>query len=274
MQVPDLIRLVGGNEDVTYRHLQQLYHLDLISRMAVPAQTNGEFVYFLDNSAGLRELAQRMGARLGALDFDQIRLNRAKYGDGNTQDGGGTALFLQHEVMVSHFHATLESEAAKSNGRVVLEQLKQGPELWDRVSVAPSRATPTGVLPHRPDAYFTLLFPAALEGQQRSNFFYEADRGTCNCTRFKAKLTAYLSFFLDGQYARKYQARKVRAVLVETTSPGWLTQLRQTAGALAQEQPLAGPLFWFSTSGLIREKGIFSSHWQSAADERERSVLD
>jgi hypothetical protein len=162
----------------------------------------------------------------------------------------------------------------QSNGRVILEQWKQGPELWDRVRVAPSRAVPTGVLPHRPDAYFTLQFLAALEGQQRSNFFYEADRGTCNCTRFKAKLTAYLSFFLDGQYARKYHARKVRAVLVETTSAHWLAQLRETAESLANEQPLAGPLFWFTTSGLIREKGIFSPHWQSAADERERSVWD
>ena len=40
----DLIRLIGGNEDVTYRHLQQLYHQDLISRMALPKNGGyGEF---------------------------------------------------------------------------------------------------------------------------------------------------------------------------------------------------------------------------------------
>ena len=271
----DLIRLVGGNEDVTYRHLQQLYHLDLIGRMAVPHETNGEFVYFLDNPTGLRELVQRTGTWLGALDFTLIRLNRAKYGSGKLPENGsgGTALFLKHELMISRFRAALEMEAARSGGRVVLEEWRQGPELWDTVR-APRLAGARGTLPHRPDAYFTLRFPTSPEGQQRSHFFYEADRATSNCTRFRMKMAAYLSFFLQGDYARKYHARKVRAVLVETTSANWLAQLRRTSGDLTQEQPLAGPLFWFTTAGLVREKSPFSPLWVCAGDERERSVLD
>src|ERR1039458_9671306 len=42
-----IIRLVGGNEDVTHRHLQQLFHRGLISRLKIPsAPANSEFVYF------------------------------------------------------------------------------------------------------------------------------------------------------------------------------------------------------------------------------------
>src|SRR5450755_251618 len=53
-----IIRLVGGNEDVTHRHLQQLFHRGLISRLKIPsAPGNSEFVYFLENATRLRELA-------------------------------------------------------------------------------------------------------------------------------------------------------------------------------------------------------------------------
>src|ERR1035441_6527856 len=45
-----LLRIVGGNEDVTHRHLQHLYHAGVISRFTIPNTTHrGEFIYFLDN---------------------------------------------------------------------------------------------------------------------------------------------------------------------------------------------------------------------------------
>jgi hypothetical protein len=269
-----VIRLVGGNEDVTHRHLQQLFHLGLISRLKIPsAPANSEFIYFLENAALLRNVAHDARINAECLNFEEIRLNRDKYGGEHTTNGRqrtGQMLFIEHELMISDFHAALESETSLSKGRVGLDVWQQGNKTWATVPAKRDSAA----LPHRPDAYFMLNFPIAPDGQQHSHFFYEADRNTTSRTRFKLKLVAYVQFFLQGLYAEKYGARKVRAVLTETTSGARMKLLKETAAELAEREPLAAPLFWFTTSGLVREKGIFSALWECTADSRLRSLLD
>ena len=269
-----IVRLVGGNEDVTHRHLQQLFHRGLISRLKIPsAPENSEFVYFLENTTRLRELAHDARINAECLNFEEIRLNRDKYGGEHTTNGRqrtGQMLFIEHELMISDFHAALESETSLSEGRVSLDVWQQGNKTWATVPAKRDSAA----LPHRPDAYYVLKFPNAPDGQQHSHFFYEADRNTTSRTRFRLKLLAYVEFFLQGLYAEKYGARKVRAVLTETTDSARMEQLKETASELAQKVPLAAALFWFTTSGLVREKGIFSALWECTADSRPRSLLD
>jgi hypothetical protein len=73
-----LVVVVGGNEDVTYRHLQQLYHQGLVSRFTLPRSGNrGEFIYFLENTAALREIAHRIAPE--EIDWAQIKGNHEKY---------------------------------------------------------------------------------------------------------------------------------------------------------------------------------------------------
>jgi len=142
--------------------------------------------------------------------------------------------------MISAFHANLET-AARSNAATEIDRWVQGPPLWSSVSDGRKR-----FLPHRPDAFFTLRFPNAPEGQQLSNFFYEADRNTCNLTRIRQKLEAHLLFFMQGKHTERYGVRKVRAVLIETTSGQRAEQMRATAKELALAVPLANHLFWFT----------------------------
>jgi hypothetical protein len=269
-----IIRLVGGNEDVTHRHFQQLFHRGFISRLKIPsAPGNSEFVYFLENAALLRDLAHDNRINPEHLDFEEIRLNREKYGGERAtswKPRTGQMLFIEHELMISDFHAALESEISLSEARVSLDVWQQSNKIWSTVPATRDSAA----LPHRPDAYFVLKFPNAPYGQQRSNFFYEADRNTTSRTRFKMKLLAYVQFFLQGLYAEKYGARKVRAVLTETTSSARMEQLQETACEVAEKIPLAAALFWFATSGLIREKGIFCALWSCNADASPRSLLD
>ena len=57
-----LVRLVGGNEDVTHRHLRRLWEWQLINRFAFPGiRTHSEFFYYLDNRQALELLAERRG---------------------------------------------------------------------------------------------------------------------------------------------------------------------------------------------------------------------
>jgi hypothetical protein len=230
-------------------------------------------VYFLENTSLLRNVAHDARINAEYLDFAEIRLNRDKYGSegaANGRQSTGQMLFIEHELMISDFHAALELETSLSEGRVGLDGWQQGNKTWDIVPATRDSAA----LPHRPDAYFVLKFSNAPDGQQHSHFFYEADRNTTSGTRFKLKLVAYVQFFLQGLYAEKHGTRKVRAVLTETTSRARMNLLKETAAELAEREPLAAPLFWFTTSGLIRQKGISSALWSCAADERERSLLD
>jgi len=264
----DVVRLVGGNEDVTHRHLQQLYHRDLVNRFTLPAPRTGEFIYFLDNAAGLRKLADASSLQGDLLDWDGIKTNREKYGENATRSVG-RFLFIEHELMISSFHADLET-SAQADGGVEIKRWVQGAAIWNNVRVAPKRT-----LPHRPDALFTLYFPNAPEGQQNANFLYEADRETSSLTRMREKLEAHVQFFMQGKHIEAYGFRKLRAVLVETLTDGRAGQLRELASDLATQLPLARMLFWFSSIPSVGSApSIHTRRWSCAADDRLRSLMD
>src|ERR1700722_15611670 len=72
-----LVKLAGGNEDVTHRHLQSLYHLGIVSRLTIPRVGHrGEFIYFLENAPVLRALIPRLGVE---LDWGHISSNAERY---------------------------------------------------------------------------------------------------------------------------------------------------------------------------------------------------
>src|SRR5271167_110636 len=55
----ELVRLVGGHEDVTQRRLRMLWERGVINRFAFPGiRTHSEFVYYLDNRKALELLAE------------------------------------------------------------------------------------------------------------------------------------------------------------------------------------------------------------------------
>jgi hypothetical protein len=264
----DIVRLVGGNEDVTHRHLQQLYHRDLINRFTLPAPRTGEFIYFLDNAAGLRQLADASSLQGDLLDREGIRTNREKYGENATRSVG-RFLFIEHELMISRFHANLET-SARADGGVEIKRWLQDASLWNNVRVAPKRT-----LPHRPDALFTLYFPNAPEGQKHANFLYEADRETSSLIRIREKLEAHVQFFLQGKHIEAYGFRKLRGILVETLSEDRSLQLRGLATDLAAQLPLARMLFWFScTTPTDSAQSIHARRWSCASDDRLRSLVD
>ncbi len=272
LSTSSMVKLAGGNEDVTHRHLQSLYHHGIVSRLTIPRLGNrGEFIYFLENAAALREIAPRLDME---LDWELVRTNRERYSveSLSDSDGVGRFMFLRHELMISDFRASLEIACRASSGRVELARFQQGPSLWGSVKVSP-RLT----LPFRPDALLTLRFPNAPEGQQHANFFYEADRNTTSLQRFKQKLEAYLHYLKQGLQVQAFDIRKVRAVLVETITEERAEQCRAVAAELAAKEPLAGMLFWFATARqrIAGTEDIpFHPHWRSRSDGVQRSVLD
>ena len=74
-----IVRLVGGNEDVSHRRLRRLWECGLVNRWAFPGfRTHSEFYYYLDNRAPLDLLADRR--HLGRI-LDNYLQNAFKYGE-------------------------------------------------------------------------------------------------------------------------------------------------------------------------------------------------
>jgi hypothetical protein len=104
-------------------------------------------------------------------------------------------------------------------------------------------------LPHRPDAFFTLLIHQEGSDPRRSSFFYEADRKTTNTTRFIKKLRAHFYYIIRQRlHNEHYGTSRIRAVLTETLDKNWAENLREAARHQLVSGNTPSPLFWFTAS--------------------------
>ncbi len=204
-----LTRLVGGNEDVTFRRLRILWEKGLVNRWAFPGiRTHSEFHYYLDNREALDLLVAhcRLNETLPQM-LEEIRYNREKDYAAAALRGQHMQLgFLQHSLMISRMHFMLEMAGRQSNGQVVLEGWRQGAELrGPKVNVPEIKSrrieggsnyvweeqSKTQKFPVEPDALFSLRFLARSTEPQVSHFCYEADRGSMPMSDMRTKLRAY-----------------------------------------------------------------------------------
>lgn len=303
-----IVRLTGGNPRITQRHLQALYHKELINRFAFPRVGNpGEFNYYLDRTQAL-DLLVEAGANQDTLDWDLVRRNFAKDYSAinlgtNIDDLQGRLMHLQHELMISRFHAMLELACRASAGRVELHDFRQGSQLWNNVEVPIMKfrneqwieTDATETLPHRPDAFFTLRFPKEAGEGEYVHFFYEADRKHTSTKKHNRKLRAHFHYIVkQRRHEEAYGVKRIRAVLIETTDMYWADELREAAKHVTVSGKKPSSLFWFTTSELfcqpqeIEENGrkrmaplylikpnvIFKKVWASPAEDTLLSILE
>lgn len=270
-----LVRLVSGNEDVTHRHLQRLYHnrRRLINRFVFPSIfRSSEIYYYLDNVAALH-LLEEAGTSLGPDDYEEVQRNREKaYCDildpVLSAESQGRLLFLQHEAMLTRMHAILELAARASRGVVTLITWEQGAKLWsglhapkftphgfdEQGNQAWNEAEQTEWLPHRPDGFATLRIKSE-RGEYHNHFLYEADRKNTSTPKHNRKLRAHFHYLCkqkkhQADYAR-YGVTAIRAVLVETLDMPWGETLRQAAREPIVSGNKPSNLFWFTASELL-----------------------
>jgi hypothetical protein len=266
----ELVRLVGGNEDVTQRRLRRLWEAGLINRFAFPGfRTYSEFVYYLDNADTLDLLVRH--ERLPEVHqqmYDEVRLNREADYAGASVAGQHMKLgFLKHSLMISRLHFMLEMSIRSPENGIWLAAWRQGAELrGNKVKVPELKSSRiegtneyaweeldrTFRLPVEPDAMFSLRFPGR-QHDQLSHFCYEADRGSMPMADMLKKFRAYYHFIKRQQLHRKaFGVHPIRAVLVETTSEDRARKLME----LAEHPAVIGAgkrsaLFWFIISPLF-----------------------
>jgi len=262
----ELVRLVGGNEDVSRRHVRRLWEWQLINRFAFPGfRSHSEFIYYLDRKQSLELLIQHgRVAEIHPHMEHELRMNReANYAEAAARGQHMKLGFLQHSLMISRLHFMLEMLSRKTDGRVQLADWRQGSILRSSVSVP--RLTPTRTvgnqyrwheaddtqrLPVEPDAFFTLRLGAT---ENVAHFFYEADRGTMPSTDMLRKLRAYYHFIKRQQkHKDAYGIHPIRAVLFEAPDESRATQLMKLVHhPLVYGAASRSALFWFSISPLF-----------------------
>ncbi len=264
-----IVRLVTGDMRTTERHLQNLYHQELVNRFAFPSTFYPtEFGYYLDDKRALALLVNA-GHDAEKLDSEIIKRNREKRYSEITMSREmikmqGRLMHLHHEIMISRFHFMLEKACGKSGGKVELLGFYQGSSLWNKIEVAKMFYDQSGklieleeteTLPHRPDAFFALYFPDR-EGEDRAQyFFYEADRKNTSIKKFNKKLRAHFHYVVkQKKHVAEYGVKRIRAVLVESIKDSWMNELRLHARHPTVAGSKPSPLFWFTTSDLIFEQ--------------------
>src|ERR1700722_9562914 len=128
----ELVRLVGGNRNVTLRRLRLLWEWQLVNRFAFPGiRTHSEFIYYLDRQQTLDLLVEKW--RLGSVHKqmeEEIGLNRdADYAGAAVRGQHMKLGFLQHSLMISRMHFMLEMASRDSGGSFRLGSRRQGAEL-------------------------------------------------------------------------------------------------------------------------------------------------
>jgi hypothetical protein len=267
----ELIRLVGGNEDVTQRRLRRLWEAALINRFAFPGfRTYSEFIYYLDSAETLNLLVQH--ERLPEIHpqmQEEIRLNReADYARAAVSGQHMKLGFLKHSLMISRMHFMLEMSSRTPNSGVQIAAWRQGAELrGNKVKVPELRSRRiegsneyvweeldrTFRLPVEPDAMFSLRIAGRAPHDQPSHFCYEADRGSMPMADMLKKFRAYYHFIKRQQlHTKAFGVHPIRAVLIETTTESRARKLME----LAQHPAVIGTgkrtaLFWFIISPLF-----------------------
>lgn len=293
---PELVRLVGGNEDVTHRRLRGLWERGLVNRFAFPfPRPHSEFYYYLDNRQTLEALVNhRRMEMIHPQMEDELRMNREADYAGAAVAGQHMKLgFLKHALMISRLHFMLELAARTSSGEVALHQWRQGGELRGHKVEVPELISRriagsneyrweehdrrTFRTPVEPDAVFSLRFPRRPADYQLAHFCYEADRGTMPAADMLKKFRAYHHFIKRHQkHKEAFGVHPIRAVLVETTDElraRKLMELAEHPGVIGHGKRSA--LFWFTISE------IFNGASRGAATkpiaiylERPATVLD
>jgi hypothetical protein len=269
--------LTSCHPRTTDLQLRHLFDMGYLNRFPLPG-FGTEMVYYLDSKNTLALLEQKLGLAITDEDRAMVDRNRDNNYAALTQPAfrnqyAGRMQYIEHELGLSAFHFMLERACAKSDGTVILQTWIQGPSLNRSFAVEaedPMTLNPKQlqlwqqpinsdlpefeILPHRPDSFFTLHYPAAPADKPKFfHFLHEDDQETVtNRVMRRRKFRAHYHYVVKQEQHRKdYGVHPIRAVITLT-----LTEARAKAQAdiAATVSPNPSPLFWFAHREPLLEK--------------------
>jgi hypothetical protein len=223
---------------------------------------------------GAETVANRLGVPLSELGWDARREKPKDY------------LFLEHFLATGDFRISLTRACAHSEDVRLLGFLPE--HLVERTPKGAVRKYVRDViadvtdhrqkLTHAPDGVFALE-----RGGTAALFFLEVDRGTevlTNPSRGFLKIVRfYLSAIVSNSYQR-YQADfgatkpfNAFRVLVVTSSPERLANIRSICGRTPFEPAHAKRFLWLTTDDALRDDALLTRSWSSIDPTDTRDYL-
>jgi hypothetical protein len=132
-----------------------------------------------------------------------------------------TEIGIRHSLFVADIHARLL--ILTRTGPVKIALWQEGQVLHDSVPIRKGEPA----VPVRPDAYFVLQHTERPEGKNQFHYFLEADRSTMNHARMAVKIAAYLAYYEQRRYARKYPGMPTFVVATVTQTRSRADELQK-----------------------------------------------
>lgn len=229
LQPGDFQRLTGRNIISLRRRLRQLVEQEYIERLMLPVERDAPigsppdaYVYQLKPRGILK------AKEYGFAD-DDYRYTREK-----------SNLFLQHDVLLTKFHLTLELAARNAPLELTAWEQRRA-VLLDSADHGSER------LPVNPDALFGLKDREKPDGQNTAYFFLEIvrsreseySRGESN---FLRKMRAFAAYYANGAHTERYGMQNFRVITVTPTQQRAINLCEKL-----QDAGLASKRFWFTS---------------------------
>jgi hypothetical protein len=174
-------------------------------------------------------------------------------------------IFFDHMLMVIKVHAALH--LATRGGDIKLADWKHERELKDAVDAGGGEC-----LPVRPDGFFVLQDTLRPAGQNRANFFLEADRSTTTHARFQKKIKAYWYYFLQERHTKKHGIKTFRVMTITRTQE----RADELCEAAAKVLPYEARKFYYfapdTLFSLINPGPLLEDIFKTAHDPKSKQL--
>jgi hypothetical protein len=233
------------------RQLMQLYHHHYLERLFMPiAHFGSSPAFYILGKRGIEYLKEN-----GVMDFTGV------------PNKDLSDLFLHHTVALNNFRIAVTKACEKIGWTMLKWQTENEIKSdYDRVEIKDKRRHSRSI-PIVPDSYFVIDIP----NRGVSHFFIEVDRGKMQHDRFKTKVIGYVTYYKNGAYEQRYQAKGFRVLTIVDTA----TSLR-VKNLVSETETVEGigRRFWFVHLPTISvENVLVEPIWTVAGQQTLESLF-
>ena len=226
--------------------LRQLFDHKLVERYYLPLAPCGAQCIYSLGTAGILPVSRRL-----EWEIDEVKRQAKRH---------KTPQSLEHTLAINETRLAFQEALANSPTWKIERWI---PEIQCRHEYDIRNASGDWVREvFKPDGFVRLQ---NRETRQKSDYFFEIDRGHTSSNKFADKLDSYSRYLESGLFEQMFGARNFQTLVI-TTGPLRLKNLR----ALVEGQ--GNRLFCFTTFEEAESRGVLASIWRFPLEKEPRSL--
>ena len=227
--------------------LRQLFDHKLVERYYLPLAPYGAQSIYSLGEAGILPVSRRL-----EWEINEVKRQARRH---------KTPQFLEHTLAINETRLAFRDALADSP---VWKMDRWIPEIQCRHDYDIRGASGSWQREvFKPDGFVRLQ---NRETRQKSDYFFEIDRGHTSSGKFADKLDSYARYLQSGLFEQMFGAATFRTLVI-TTGPLRLKNLR----ALVEGQ--GNRLFCFTTFDEVESEGVLSPIWRFPLEKELRSLI-